>query len=166
MRARRDAAEKAGPGALRGVETPPGLRHIAGRIGRDAAVSPQGDALGNKARDTMTKIVVSVLVLALLSACGSRNDRERGTVARSASGPIASACLQAGRKSATRQLCGCVQAVANDKLSASDQRLGARFFTDPALAHSVWRSDTASDDAFWERWKAFGDSAARTCKPK
>ena len=114
----------------------------------------------------MNKIVVIVLACTLLATCGGRNDRERATVTSAASGPITTACLQAGRKAATRELCGCVQAVANETLSGSDQRRGAKFFADPALAHSVWRSDTATDDAFWERWKAFASSAGKTCKAR
>ncbi|MEX0279750.1 MAG: hypothetical protein AB3N13_01025 [Arenibacterium sp.] len=112
----------------------------------------------------MKQIIAAILACAVLSACGGRSDRERATVARAAKGPIAVACLQAGRKAATRELCGCVQAVANESLSSGDQRRGARFFADPALAHSVWRSSSASDDAFWDRWKAFAASAAKTCK--
>ncbi|MEX0280543.1 MAG: hypothetical protein AB3N13_05050 [Arenibacterium sp.] len=112
----------------------------------------------------MNKIVVMSLICALLAACGGRSDRERATVARAANGPIAVACLQAGRKAANRQLCGCVQAVANETLSGGDQRRGAKFFADPALAHSVWRSDTRADDEFWERWKTFAASASKTCK--
>lgn len=112
----------------------------------------------------MPRIVTVLMVCALLAACGGRNDRASSTVMRAASGPIATACLQAGRKAATRQLCGCVQAVANDSLSRSDQRRGATFFSDPARAHAVWRSDSPADDAFWDRWKSFSASASKTCR--
>ena len=104
------------------------------------------------------------LVLTLAACGGGRSERESGTVARAANGPIAYACLLADRRAATRQLCGCVQAVANETLSRSDQRRGADFFRDPALAHAVWRSQTPADDAFWDRWKAFAASAQKTCR--
>ncbi len=113
----------------------------------------------------MTRVIAGVLITALLAGCGgNRADRERTVVARSASGPISAACLVAGRKGATRARCGCVQGVANITLSGGDQRLGASFFNDPHRAQEIRQSDNGAHEAFWERWKAFGDQAARQCK--
>ncbi|MBY5935338.1 hypothetical protein KUV51_20190 [Tateyamaria omphalii] len=80
-----------------------------------------------------------------------------------ATGPIYSACRSGGRSQASRARCGCVQAVANQSLTSSEQRRGAGFFSDPQQAQVVRQSDRASDERFWTRWKAYGDSAARQC---
>jgi hypothetical protein len=71
--------------------------------------------------------------------------------------------MQTGRKGATRDRCGCVQAVANKSLSSSDQRLGASFFADPHKAQEIRQSTSNSHSEFWNRWKAFGDEAAKIC---
>ncbi|MHA6265021.1 hypothetical protein ACXYMO_17615 [Arenibacterium sp. CAU 1754] len=111
----------------------------------------------------MTRIFTALLVVAFLSSCGGGSNRSGGPVARSASGPIATACLQAGRKAASRERCGCVQSVANASLSSSDQRRGASFFSNPQSAQDIRQSDNASNEAFWKRWKAFGAQAAKVC---
>jgi hypothetical protein len=80
-----------------------------------------------------------------------------------AAGPIESACMRADRKSASRALCGCIQQVANQTLRDGDQRRAATFFRDPEKAHKVWMSKNNSDDAFWERYKAFGAQAEAYC---
>jgi hypothetical protein len=53
--------------------------------------------------------------------------------------------------------------VANQSLSAADQRRASRFFGDPDRAQDVRLSDTARDDAFWERWRAFAERAEAIC---
>lgn len=112
----------------------------------------------------MTRIFSALLIVLFVSSCGGGgSDRNRGSVARVASGPIATACLQAGRKAATRQRCGCVQSVANSQLSGSDQRRGAAFFSNPQKAQDTRQSDNAANEAFWLRWKAFGSEAAQIC---
>jgi hypothetical protein len=83
-----------------------------------------------------------------------------------ASGPIGASCVASGRPGATPALCGCVERVADARLSRADQRLAARFFRDPELAQSVRASDTAADDAFWERYTAFASEAERVCRPR
>ncbi|UOA25843.1 hypothetical protein [Pseudosulfitobacter sp. DSM 107133] len=80
-----------------------------------------------------------------------------------ASGPIAKACQASGRKQADRARCGCVQAVADMSLSASDQRRAVGFFSDPHSAQEIRTSSSASNEAFWKRWKAFGDQAGQLC---
>jgi hypothetical protein len=79
------------------------------------------------------------------------------------SGEIGRACVTSGRDAANPQLCSCIQGVANQSLSAADQRRAARFFGDPDRAQDVRLSDTARDDAFWERWRAFADRAEAIC---
>jgi hypothetical protein len=76
---------------------------------------------------------------------------------------IERACNASDRRAATPALCACIQRVADQTLTNSDQRKGARFFRDPQRAQEVRKSDTAADDAFWGRWRDFGRSAAQIC---
>ena len=78
-------------------------------------------------------------------------------------GPIDSACMKSGRDGANRPLCGCIQQVADEVLSRSDQRRAAKFFKDPDAAHAVWVSQRPADDDFWERYKEFGAMADAYC---
>jgi len=78
-------------------------------------------------------------------------------------GPIESACLRSDRDAASRQLCGCIQNVADATLTGSDQRLAASFFKDPHRAQEIRQSDSRSHAAFWERYKAFGETAEAYC---
>lgn len=78
-------------------------------------------------------------------------------------GPIEKACNRSDRKSASRSLCDCIQAAADMTLSNSDQRRAVSFFKDPDKAHNVWMSKSRSDDAFWDRYKAFGAQAEAMC---
>ncbi|WP_299689378.1 hypothetical protein [uncultured Tateyamaria sp.] len=110
-------------------------------------------------------LIVAALVL---SACsGSRNTVTRVAVPATntlfATGPIYSACRSSGRDAANRSRCGCVQAVANRELDASDQRRGAGFFGDPHQAQVVRQSDRSIDERFWLRWKDYSQTAARLC---
>ncbi|WP_415182096.1 hypothetical protein [Phaeovulum sp.] len=78
-------------------------------------------------------------------------------------GPIDSACLSGGRSQANRALCGCIQQVADQTLSQSDQRRAAKFFKNPHQAQEVRQSGRASDEAFWQRYKNFGVTAEAYC---
>jgi len=77
-------------------------------------------------------------------------------------GPIERACMASDR-GGNRSLCGCIQQAADMTLSGGDQRRAAKFFKDPEAAHSTWVSQSASDDAFWERYKQFGQTAEAYC---
>lgn len=79
-----------------------------------------------------------------------------------AAGPIERACMASDR-GASRSLCGCIQQAADMTLSGGDQRRAAKFFKDPEAAHSTWISQSKSDDAFWERYKSFGQTAEAYC---
>lgn len=79
-----------------------------------------------------------------------------------AAGPIERACMASDR-GANRSLCGCIQQAADMTLSGGDQRRAAKFFKDPEAAHSTWVSQSRSDDAFWERYKSFGQTAEAYC---
>ena len=78
-------------------------------------------------------------------------------------GPIERACNRSGSASANRAVCDCIQQVADMTLRGSDQRRAAKLMKDPDLAHEVWISKREADDAFWERYKAFGDNVTAYC---
>ena len=78
-------------------------------------------------------------------------------------GPIERACLRSDRDAANRQICSCIQQVADMTLRDGDQRRAAAFFADPDRAHETWMSKRSSDDAFWERYKNFGATAEAYC---
>jgi hypothetical protein len=85
-------------------------------------------------------------------------------VATSASaGPIERACLQSNRQAANRNLCSCIQQVADITLGGNDQRLAATFFKDPDRAQKVHMSKSGQDDAFWSRYMTFGQQAQMAC---
>ena len=77
-------------------------------------------------------------------------------------GPIQKACMASDR-GGDRTLCSCIQQAADMTLSGSDQRQAAKFFKDPEAAHVTWVSQKPSDDAFWERYKSFGQTAEAYC---
>lgn len=78
-------------------------------------------------------------------------------------GTIERACLGSGQSAANPALCGCIQAIADRTLSASDQRMAARFFKDPHMAQVIRQSDRASDEVFWKKYKVFGATAGQHC---
>lgn len=78
-------------------------------------------------------------------------------------GPIESACTASGREAASRALCACIQVAADATLTHSDQRRAAAFFRDPHQAQEVRMSRSGSDNAFWERYRAFGALAEDRC---
>lgn len=79
-------------------------------------------------------------------------------------GPIDSACVRSDRARGNAPLCGCIQQVANQTLSRSDQRLAATFFRDPHRAQEVRMSKRDADNAFWARYKRFADTAEAYCR--
>ncbi|MDJ0824698.1 MAG: hypothetical protein QNJ16_04275 [Rhodobacter sp.] len=78
-------------------------------------------------------------------------------------GMIERACMKADRKAASRALCGCIQDVADQTLSRSDQRLAVKFFKDPHMAQEIRQSDRESHEVFWKKYKAFGATAKSYC---
>lgn len=77
-------------------------------------------------------------------------------------GPIERACMASDR-GGNSSLCGCIQQAADMTLSGGDQKRAAKFFKDPEAAHATWISQSKSDDAFWERYKSFGQTAEAYC---
>ena len=76
---------------------------------------------------------------------------------------IERACLKSDRGQGNRSLCGCIQDAANLTLTSRDQRHAATFFSDPHRAQEVRQSDRRSDEAFWERYRNFGQTAETFC---
>ena len=133
----------------------------------------------------MIRISIALLAVASVAACGgSRYSSENAQSNRVAfprpatgsiigaapaplpfaRGPIFKACQADNRKAASRARCGCVQAVADQSLSASDQKRGTRYFTDPGKLQEVRQSDNPGNERFWLAWKAFGQAAAKQCR--
>ncbi|MBZ4690618.1 MAG: hypothetical protein V7668_18215 [Cereibacter changlensis] len=77
-------------------------------------------------------------------------------------GPIDSACMRAGN-GANRATCGCIQQVADMTLRGGDQRRAAKFFLNPDQAQETRVSKRDSDNAFWARYKQFGEAAQAYC---
>lgn len=134
------------------------MRHSRGNVRRLWRAGARQESY-----EGVSRLIAITLILTLTAACGNRNDRERA-VTRGFANPILAACLSAGRSGATRERCGCAQAVANRSLTASDQALGATFFADPHRAQVIRQSVRTGHGEFWERWKAFGAEAAKLCK--
>ena len=80
-----------------------------------------------------------------------------------ASDLIRKACQKSGRPAATREMCSCIQRVANIRLKRRDQRLAASFFKTPHKAQVIRQSDRPSNEAFWLRYKAWGQAAEKSC---
>ncbi|WP_147127383.1 hypothetical protein [Shimia ponticola] len=111
------------------------------------------------------RVILMIVAAAALAGCGG-GDRggSSARLAYYAEGPIKDACLAAGRKAASRQLCGCVQAVANRELSSRDRARAVGFFADPQRAQDARTADGPAADAFWDRYKAFARTAERSCR--
>ncbi|MFZ5964975.1 hypothetical protein ACOXXX_18675 [Thalassococcus sp. BH17M4-6] len=111
--------------------------------------------------------VIGILIcLSLLAACGGGNryDREPAQVMRLSGGPIARACLASDRKARSRELCGCIQTVANQDLSGQDQRMAVKFYKDPHRAQEIRQSDRSTHEAFWKRYTGYAARAEQLCR--
>lgn len=76
---------------------------------------------------------------------------------------IKRACLASDRSAATRDRCNCIQRVANQALTRSDQKTVAKWFRDPHQAQELKMSKTQRDDALWDRYRNFGQMAQAIC---
>ena len=86
------------------------------------------------------------------------------TAGPSFAGQIERACLASERGGGLRSVCGCLQGAANVTLSVKDQKRAAAFFADPEKAQAVRTSDRRSDEAFWERYLEFSETARLYCQ--
>ena len=76
---------------------------------------------------------------------------------------IKRACLASDREAATRARCRCIQRVADQALTRSDQKTVAKWFRDPHQAQELKMSKTQRDDALWDRYRNFGQMAMAIC---
>jgi len=106
------------------------------------------------------KTAILIALSLTLAACSGSS---RGPALQTAEGPINAACLSSDRKARSRELCGCIQFVANLNLSGRDQALAASFYRDPQSAQDTRQSDRASDEAFWQRYKNYSATAQQIC---
>lgn len=118
----------------------------------------------------MKQVLIFGMIL-LLAGCGGGKDRN--SRARQAPplrtvpvsfGPISQACMASDRKARSRELCGCIQKVADQTLSGSEQRRAVAFYNDPHLAQQVRQSDRSNDERFWEAYVAYGERAKSVCR--
>ncbi|WP_238547936.1 hypothetical protein [Meridianimarinicoccus roseus] len=79
-------------------------------------------------------------------------------------GRIEQACTRSERVGGDTRLCTCIQRIADQLLTARDQRLAASFFKDPHRAQEVRQSDSRSDEQFWTRYRQFGALAEQSCR--
>jgi hypothetical protein len=100
----------------------------------------------------MTKTLIAAALTAIVLPMAAAEAR---TIER--------ACNASDRAGATAQLCRCVQRVADNHLTRSDQRQAARFFRDPERAQQVRMSRDDRDRAFWQRYRAFAEAAEAAC---
>lgn len=77
---------------------------------------------------------------------------------------IANACVSSARGAAAPSLCTCIQNVADGVLSPTEQARGAQIFLEPHKSQEIRASANRSDAVFWDKWRRFGTSAARTCR--
>ncbi|MBU2981379.1 hypothetical protein KO498_06085 [Lentibacter algarum] len=110
----------------------------------------------------------ALLAISALTACGGNGYKSASSTARSpaksfATGPISKACMASDRKARSRELCGCVQAVANLSLSSRDQAIAASFYKDPQRSQDMRQSDNANHERFWLKYKEYGQTSQELC---
>ncbi|WP_298679930.1 hypothetical protein [uncultured Lentibacter sp.] len=107
------------------------------------------------------------LALTTLVSCGSNGyksaPRYTAAIPAATSGPISRACLVSDRKARSRQLCGCIQAVADMTLSKPDQSLAASFYGNPQKAQDIRQSSAAGHERFWAKYSEYADTAEQIC---
>ena len=103
------------------------------------------------------RCLLMVGAVAAVAACGGGS--------APVTGDISEACIAADCRAASPALCSCVQQVANQTLSNSDQSRAAIFFEEPQKAQDTRQSDRYRDETFWTRYKSFTDLATQICQP-
>lgn len=77
--------------------------------------------------------------------------------------PVERACMSSGRSAASPSLCACIGSAARQTLNFGEQRRAARLMGDPDEAEELRMSDSLRDEAFWDRYQAFGQAAEQMC---
>lgn len=107
-------------------------------------------------KKTVKKTVIAVATFATVASAAL-------TPIPAHAGAIERACMSSDRAANNRNLCGCIQQVADMTLTNGDQRQAAKFFKNPQKAQDVRQSDNSSHESFWQRYKAFGAAAEQYC---
>lgn len=81
--------------------------------------------------------------------------------AMAADNPVSRACQDA--RPDAGELCSCIGTAAELVLDQSAQRRAAQFFTNPDRAEAVRMSDNRNDEALWEAYQQFGETAVEMC---
>lgn len=77
--------------------------------------------------------------------------------------PVERACIGSGQSAANPALCACIGSAARETLNFGEQRRAARLFDDPDEAEELRMSNNSRDEAFWDRYQTFGQTAAQRC---
>ena len=113
----------------------------------------------------MRQAIILGLVFTL-AGCGGGDRFSGDNVSRGAPmafGPISKACMASDRKARSRQLCGCIQAAADQTLSGSQQRRAVKFYRDPHSAQEIRQSDRGGNERFWTAYSDYGKRARQLC---
>ncbi|PZX15794.1 hypothetical protein LX81_02427 [Palleronia aestuarii] len=98
----------------------------------------------------MKKFLTMAVLAGVAAGCGQ-------------AGVIERACLSSERANTNRQVCDCIQHVADMTLDRRDQKLAATFFEDPHRAQEIRTSDSTRDETFWRKYSSFGSNAESYC---
>lgn len=82
-----------------------------------------------------------------------------------AAGTTEAACLRSDR-SPGREACACAQAVADQTLSQSDQKIAAKIIADPDHFYTYYGSDAPRRKAFLERYRNWGSLTEQHCSAR
>ena len=85
------------------------------------------------------------------------------TVPAADAGTIERACRSSTRGATQASLCSCIQQVAEQRLTRSEQRTVSKWFADPHRAQEVRQSARQGDARLWKKYKTFGSDAERIC---
>ncbi|WP_294620612.1 hypothetical protein [uncultured Roseovarius sp.] len=106
-------------------------------------------------------------LITILAGCGGGDRFRSDTISRGAPmayGPISKACMASDRKARSRQLCGCIQAAADQTLTGAQQRRAVKFYRDPHSAQEIRQSDRGSNERFWKAYSNYGERARQLCR--
>jgi len=120
--------------------------------------------VGRSAAPRTISAPIAITPNANTSASATEASYQAPDVKPFANGPIQRACANSDRKARSRELCGCIQAVADETLSNSEQSRAVGFYKDPHSAQEVRQSDDLSDERFWKTYTNYAKSAERICR--
>jgi hypothetical protein len=142
------------PGALARATARPVRPPLFPPVFQRASCSVRSPAYARSLRHVVRPLAASLLLAAGLAlSLGSP----------ASAGALERACNASGQQGSNRNLCGCIQQVADLTLTGREQKLAAGFFKDPQKAQVMRQSARRRDERFWQKYTAFGESAALYC---